>query len=80
MRQARLPRGLQTLRRGVSFMQEFLLAHYQWLRAIHIISVIAWMAGLGGTYTVPRGEIARVTGLGHLDADPGVRSSSSKNL
>ena len=27
-------------------MQDFLLQHYDWLRALHIISVIAWMAGL----------------------------------
>lgn len=27
-------------------MQEFLSLHYEWLRALHIISVIAWMAGL----------------------------------
>ncbi len=25
---------------------EWLLAHYQWIKAIHIISVICWMAGL----------------------------------
>lgn len=27
-------------------MQDILLAHYDWLRAFHIISFIAWMAGL----------------------------------
>lgn len=27
-------------------MAEFLLSYYQWLRALHIISIIAWMAGL----------------------------------
>lgn len=27
-------------------MQEFLSMNYEWLRALHIISVIAWMAGL----------------------------------
>lgn len=27
-------------------MQEFLLNHYLWIKALHIISVIAWMAGL----------------------------------
>src|SRR5688572_21898647 len=27
-------------------MMEFLLQNYQWLRALHIISVIAWMAGM----------------------------------
>jgi putative membrane protein len=27
-------------------MQEFLLAHYQWILAFHIISVISWMAGM----------------------------------
>lgn len=27
-------------------MQDFLLLNYDWLRAFHIISVIAWMAGM----------------------------------
>ena len=27
-------------------MQDFLLQHYEWLRALHIISVISWMAGM----------------------------------
>lgn len=27
-------------------MQDILLQNYEWLRALHIISVIAWMAGL----------------------------------
>ncbi len=27
-------------------MQEFLLSHYDWLRALHVISVIAFMAGM----------------------------------
>lgn len=27
-------------------MQEFLSFHYEWLRALHIIAVISWMAGL----------------------------------
>lgn len=27
-------------------MQDFLLQNYEWLRAFHIISVIAWMAGM----------------------------------
>ncbi len=27
-------------------MAEFLLFNYEWLRALHIISIIAWMAGL----------------------------------
>jgi putative membrane protein len=27
-------------------MGDFLAIHYQWLRALHILSVIAWMAGL----------------------------------
>ena len=27
-------------------MQEFLSIHYEWIRALHIISVIAWMAGM----------------------------------
>lgn len=31
---------------SISPMSEFLAIHYEWLRALHIISVIAWMAGL----------------------------------
>lgn len=27
-------------------MQEFLSTYYEWVRALHIISVIAWMAGM----------------------------------
>jgi putative membrane protein len=27
-------------------MDQFLLQHYEWLRALHIIAVIAWMAGM----------------------------------
>lgn len=27
-------------------MQEFLMLNYEWLRALHIISVISWMAGM----------------------------------
>lgn len=27
-------------------MQDFLLLNYEWLRAIHIIAIISWMAGL----------------------------------
>ncbi len=27
-------------------MSEWLLQHYNWLRAVHIIAIIAWMAGL----------------------------------
>ncbi|MGZ9108246.1 MAG: protoporphyrinogen oxidase HemJ [Micavibrio sp.] len=27
-------------------MTEFLMSHYLWLKALHIISVIAWMAGM----------------------------------
>ncbi len=27
-------------------MQEFLSLHYEWLRALHILAVISWMAGL----------------------------------
>jgi putative membrane protein len=25
---------------------DFLLSHYQWLKALHVVSVIAWMAGM----------------------------------
>ncbi|MGB4057974.1 MAG: protoporphyrinogen oxidase HemJ [Alphaproteobacteria bacterium] len=27
-------------------MSEFLLEHYNWLRALHVIAVISWMAGM----------------------------------
>lgn len=27
-------------------MQDFLLEHYEWIRALHIISMVAWMAGM----------------------------------
>lgn len=27
-------------------MSEFIIAHYEWFRAFHIISVMAWMAGM----------------------------------
>jgi putative membrane protein len=27
-------------------MQSFILAHFEWFKALHIISVISWMAGL----------------------------------
>lgn len=27
-------------------MQDFILTHYDWFRALHIIAVIAWMAGM----------------------------------
>lgn len=27
-------------------MSEFLMTHYEWLRAFHIIAVISWMAGM----------------------------------
>ncbi len=27
-------------------MQDFLLQHYLWIKALHVISVIAWMAGM----------------------------------
>lgn len=27
-------------------MDEFLTAHFEWIRALHIISVMAWMAGM----------------------------------
>ena len=42
-------------------MSDFLASNYQWLKALHIISVIAWMAGL---FYLPRLFIY------HNDADP----------
>jgi uncharacterized membrane protein len=33
-------------RRRQTLMRDFLLGYYDWLRAFHIIAVIAWMAGM----------------------------------
>ena len=30
----------------MDMMQEFLLPYYEWIRALHIIAVMAWMAGM----------------------------------
>jgi putative membrane protein len=43
-------------------MQAFLLAHYPWFKAFHVISVISWMAGL---LYLPRLFVY------HADADTG---------
>jgi putative membrane protein len=32
--------------RETDVMTDFLVAHYAWIKALHIISVIAWMAGM----------------------------------
>jgi protoporphyrinogen IX oxidase len=43
-------------------MQEFITAHYDWFKALHVISVISWMAGL---LYLPRLFVY------HADADKG---------
>ena len=49
-------------------MTDFLLSHYQWLMALHIISVIAWMAGM---FYLPRLFVY------HADAAPGSDKSET---
>ncbi len=41
-------------------MTDFLLLHYSWLKALHVICVIAWMAGL---FYLPRLYVYHVEGL-----------------
>lgn len=52
-------------------MGEWLAAHYQWLRALHIISVIFWMAGL---LYLPRLFVY------HSKAEPGGELESALNI
>lgn len=54
--------------KGRLTMQSFLLAHYPWLMAFHIISVIAWMAGM---FYLPRLYAY------HADAAPGSDKSET---
>ncbi len=49
-------------------MQDFLLSHYDWLRALHIIAVISWMAGM---LYLPRLFVY------HTDAKPGSDQSET---
>ncbi|MEZ5918381.1 MAG: protoporphyrinogen oxidase HemJ [Alphaproteobacteria bacterium] len=52
-------------------MQEFLSINYEWLRAFHIISVIAWMAGM---LYLPRLFVY------HVDAEKGSDKSETFKL
>lgn len=52
-------------------MQEFLSMNYEWLRAFHIISVIAWMSGM---LYLPRLFIY------HIDAEKGSDKSETFKL
>ena len=47
-------------------MREFTLAYYPWIKSLHVISVIAWMAGL---LYLPRLFVY------HCDAPPGTAQS-----
>ena len=49
-------------------MQDFLLQNYDWLRAIHIIAVISWMAGM---LYLPRIFVY------HVDAEKGSKQSGT---
>ena len=49
-------------------MQDFLIAHYDWLKALHLIAVISWMAGL---LYLPRLFVY------HADADKGSELSET---
>lgn len=52
-------------------MQEFLLNHYLWIKALHVISVISWMAGL---LYLPRLFVY------HADADKGSELSETLKI
>ncbi len=47
---------------------DFLIAHYDWIKALHVISVIAWMAGL---LYLPRLFVY------HADTEPGSDKSET---
>lgn len=49
-------------------MQEFLSMHYEWLRALHILAIISWMAGL---LYLPRLFVY------HVDAEKGSAQSET---
>ncbi len=53
-------------------MSDFILTHYQWFKALHIIAVIAWMAGM---LYLPRLFVY------HVDAEKGsVQSETFKTM
>lgn len=52
-------------------MQEFLLNHYLWIKALHVIAVISWMAGL---LYLPRLFVY------HADADKGSELSETLKI
>jgi len=52
-------------------MTDFLLNHYLWIKALHIISVIAWMAGI---LYLPRLFVY------HADAQPGTELSETLKI
>ncbi|RWR32909.1 CopD family protein [Sinirhodobacter populi] len=49
-------------------MTDFLLSHYPWIKALHVIAVIAWMAGL---FYLPRLYVYHVEGLQKRGVAPG---------
>lgn len=49
-------------------MQDFILSHYDWFRALHVIAVISWMAGI---FYLPRLFVY------HADADIGSEMSET---
>ncbi|HEY0214530.1 MAG TPA: CopD family protein [Paenirhodobacter sp.] len=49
-------------------MSDFLLIQYPWVKAFHVISVIAWMAGL---FYLPRLYVYHVEGLEKRGVSPG---------
>lgn len=49
-------------------MQDFLLLHYDWIKALHLIAVISWMAGI---FYLPRLFVY------HADADIGSELSET---
>jgi putative membrane protein len=52
-------------------MQSFILSHYDWFRALHLIAVISWMAGL---LYLPRLFVY------HADADKGSELSETLKI
>ncbi len=52
-------------------MQDFILSHYDWFKALHVISVISWMAGL---LYLPRLFVY------HADADKGSELSETLKI
>lgn len=52
-------------------MQDFILSHYDWIKALHVIAVISWMAGL---LYLPRLFVY------HADADKGSELSETLKI